>query len=279
MKKLLSILPLIIFASLLLPLTAHAAGKDLITDDISFETGKAISYVTDETGTLAASQIGALNEKASIFEEKRKCGIYIWIVDLVPEEYAKSTDDMEVYAEAFYKRNGLGCGGDKNGMLLLLEIGDVPGERDYLLYTNGSVTLTFNNGKRERLLDNKIVPLFTEAFGSGNFYKVADSFIDAVENEFVTDFIITLALKLIAVIAVPSVIAWLICRKWKRGMKTAVTAHSADNYIPNGGFKLTGKTDRFLYRTSTRVKIERESSSSSGGSASSSSGKSSGGKV
>ena len=290
MKKILSILLFILLAFTFLSLTAQAAETGTTYDDgilayleaaedfMANNPAASSSYVTDDTGTLTGEQIEALNEKAAAFAEKRGYGIYIWIVDLVPEEYAKSIDDLEVYVEDFYKRNNLGYGSEKNGMVLLLEIGDVPGERDYLFYTNGPCTDVFNNSTRERMLDDKVVPLFREAFNNGSFSLVADAFMDAVESEVVSGFVVILIFKLIAVIGVPLVTAWLVCANWKRKMKTAVTAHTADSYIPAHGFNLTGQTDQFLFRRTTRVKIERDTSSG-GGSSSSSSGQSSGGKV
>jgi len=80
-------------------------------------------------------------------------------------------------------------------------------------------------------------------------------------------------------ILTPPAIAWAVCAYWKRQMKTAVLAKTADGYIPADGFTLTVKEDMFFYRTTTRCRIERESSSSGGGSSSSGSGGSSGGKV
>jgi len=237
------------------------------------------NYVTDEVGALTETQIKSLNEKAAALAEKRKCEAYIWIVDLVPEEYAVTIDNMEVYVERFYRSNNFGCGSDKNGMLLILETGDVPGERDYLFYTNGPCKSLFNNSKRETILDEKIVPLFKKAFDNGNFYGVADKFLDEVEKGFSDDIAFSMTMKVGAVILIPIIIAALICSSWKKQMKTAVTARTADNYIPANGFNLTAKEDKFLYRTTTRVKIEKSSSSGGGGSSSSSSGSSSGGKV
>ncbi|MCL1816507.1 MAG: TPM domain-containing protein [Clostridiales bacterium] len=235
------------------------------------------NYVVDETGTLTNAQIEALNEKAAALWQKRACGMYIWIVDLVPEKYARTINDLELYADDFYARNSLGHGDDKNGMVLLLEIGDVAGERDYLLNTHGACTKVFNNSARERLLDDNIIPLFIAAFNNGNFYKVADTFFDQVEREFSQSIIKKRVIKLAIVILLPLLIALIVCSIWKSQMKTAKIARTADNYIPANGFNLTGQTDLFLYRTTTRKKIER--SSSSGGSSSSSSGRSSGGKV
>ena len=236
-------------------------------------------YVFDETGTLTNSQIAALNEKAAKLWEKRECGVYIYIVDLVPEEYARTIDNMEIYTQAFFDRNNLGYGDKKNGIVLLLEIGDVPGERDYLFFTNGDCTSVFGDSTRETLLDDHIVPLFRDAFSNGNFYKVADTFLDEVESTYVINTVVKWILRIVVVILVPMLIAWIVCSGWKRKMKTAVIARTADNYIPADGFNLTGQEDKFLYRTTVRRKVPKSSSSSGGSSSSSSSGSSSGGKV
>jgi len=236
------------------------------------------NYVTDEAGVLTGEQIASLNAKAGEFTQKRECGVYIYIVDLVPEEYAVSINSMERYADAFFRGNNLGYGENKNGILLILETGDIPGERDYLFYTNGPCTSFFNNDRRERVLDDKILPLLDRAYIDGNFYRVADAFIDEVENEYAISKQTNIGFKLIAIIALPLLIAGIMCSSWKSQMKTAKPARAADNYIPENGFRLTNKSDMFLYRTTKRVKIQKSSSGGSGGSRSSSSGRSSGGK-
>ena len=245
--------------------------------DASFFAPGSGHYVLDETGTLTNEQITSLNEKAAAFIEKRECGIYIWIVDLVPEEFAKSLDDMEIYADAFYAKHDLGYGDGRDGMVLVLETGDIPGERDYLLNTHGPRSEVISTSRREYLLD-EIVPLFKEAFNTGNFYEVADEFLDLLDSQFTIALTMSLIFKLAVVILIPLFVAWCVCGVWKRKMKTAVIARAADHYIPEGGFILTKQTDQFLYQTTHSRKIE-SSSSSSGGSSSSSSGSSSGGKV
>ena len=256
---------------------ASAEKKPPLIVDPSFFAAGSGNYVLDETGTLTNEQITRLNEKAASFTEKRQCGLYIWIVDLVPEEYAKSIDNMEAYADAFYAKYNLGYGDERNGMLLVLEIGDVPGERDYLLNTHGSSTEILSNSRREYVLD-EIVPLFRDAFRTGDFYSVADTLIDKIDSQFTIAITLSLILKLAIIVLIPLFVAWRVCKAWTRQMKTAVIARAADSYIPDGGFTLIHQADQFLYQTTSRVKIER-SSSSSGGSSSSSSGRSSGGKV
>jgi len=254
---------------------AAIAAKEYIIDstDLAPEGG---NFIVDETETLTVAQIDALNKKAAALLENRRCAVYVWIVDLVPENYARTMDTLEIYIDAFYNKYDLGCGDDKNGIVLLLEIGDIPGERDYALNTHGACSSAFTSGAKENLLEDSIVPLFVAAFSNGNFYRVADVFYDEVENKFVFYDQGTLAVKLAIVILVPILIASFVCLRWKVMMKTAKVARTADNYIPENGFNLTGKTDRFLYRTTTRRKIEK---ASPGGSGSSSSGRTSGGKV
>ena len=237
------------------------------------------NFVIDETGTLTESEIEALNAKAAALMENRECAVYVWIVELVPEADARTIDTLERYVDRFYESNDLGYGDGRNGMVLLLEIGDVPGERDYLLNTHGACTSVFNNSAREQLLDDGIVPYFRSAFNNGNFYKVADVFLNLTEYRFAESYRNKLILKLAVSILIPIIVALIVCSVWKSQMKTAKLAREADNYVPEGGFNLTGQTDRFLYRTTTRVKIERSSSGGGGGSSSSSSGRSSGGKV
>ncbi|MDR0489772.1 MAG: TPM domain-containing protein, partial [Oscillospiraceae bacterium] len=236
MKKIITIL-LVIFSLALILTPAVLASEDYkrANENPSYVADKASlaprggNHVIDETGTLTGAQIEALNIKAAAFAEKRECAVYIWIVDLVPEENAKTIDDLEAYTDVFYMNYDLGYGDEKNGIVLLLEIGDVPGERDYLFYTYGPCTSTFSNDTRETILDDYIVPLFREAFNNGNFYKVADVFLDKIENEYVTTFIVTLAVKLGFVILLPMLIAFIVCSVWKSKMKTAKIASTADD--------------------------------------------------
>ena len=63
-------------------------------------------------------------------------------------------------------------------------------------------------------------------------------------------------------ILVPLVISFIFCAVKKGQMKTAVKQRAADAYIPADGFKLTGKNDLFLYRTTKREKMASSSSNS-----------------
>ena len=66
---------------------------------------------------------------------------------------------------------------------------------------------------------------------------------------------------LIIAIIVAVIISLIVCLIWRSKMKTAKIARTADNYIPQNGFVLSVQADTFLYRTTTRRKIESSSSS------------------
>ena len=71
---------------------------------------------------------------------------------------------------------------------------------------------------------------------------------------------LSVPVKLAITILVPLLIATILCLVWKGQMKSAIAARTADHYIPENGFQLTQKEDRFLYKTERRRKIEKKSS-------------------
>ena len=266
MKKILSLLLVVLTCALLLTPAVLADGSS--------------AYIFDESGVLTQTQKNSLNQKAEALSKKRKCAVYIWLVDFVPEEYSQLVDKTEEYIDRFYEENNLGWGDDKNGMVLLLETGDDrDGERNYQHFTFGPCIKIFNKTSWDDFINDELAPMFKDAYSDGSFYDVAETFLDRVSTEFVIDITVKWAVDLGVVILIPMLIAWLVCSSWKRKMKTAVISKSADNYIPANGFNLTGQSDTFLYRTTTRVKIVSNSSSGGGSSGRSSSGSSSGGRI
>lgn len=280
---------------------------------IVYAQDDAIGHVYDEVGVFSNSEVDRLNQKATKIAEQYECSIYIWIVDLIPREESKTIYDVEKYVDSFYEGNNLGYKEDKTGVILMLEIGDIPGERDYLFSVYGYAKTVFSKSIRESFAD-KIRPMFIEALEGSNYYNVTDSFIDLVEWDF-SYFISSqneenspfysdsndtntteysgsypnrlpiyymndseIIFRLCVVILVPFFIALIVCGVWKGKMKTAKIATEALNYIPDNGFSLINRQDVFLYRTKTTVRIESDTSSSDS-SSSSSADHSSGGKV
>ena len=72
-------------------------------------------------------------------------------------------------------------------------------------------------------------------------------------------------MELVVIIIFSLVIAFIVCMILRSQMKTAKIATTACDYIPQGGFRLTAQGDVYLYRTTSRRKIEKDTPPSTGG--------------
>jgi len=247
--------------------------------DVAGETDD-LGYIIDVAELLTASQFAELEAKATSIANKYQCGVYVVTVEDMynfAAGYEHDDGDAYVFNKYFRSEFNLGYGSDKSCLILCLSMK----ERDYWLEPYGYGKTAFTRHGIDVMLDKHMLPLLKENkyYGAFSAYlDKAEEYLDLAKNEapFDTDTDPAVAkrkliTKLVVVFILPLLIAFAICSVWKRQMKTAKIAKTADNYIPQGGFKLTGQQDLFLYQTTTRTKIE--SSSSGGGSSSGSSGR------
>jgi len=249
MKKVLTTILLAFLLTALLAPVAIAADLDL---------------VTDITGTLTESQKERLNERAERISEQYRCEVAIVVIDAMDDRAG-----AYAWAQHIYQEYNFGYGPEKSGILLFLSLA----ERDYYMIAFGYGNTAFTDYGKDVMLDNYILPLlgnnrYYEAFSA--YFDKAEEFLAMARNGTPFDRHTDPAaqresnlIKIAVVIIVPLIIAFIICSVWKSQMKSARIATTACNYIPPGGFQLTGHADTFLYQTRTRVKIQ--SSSSSGG--------------
>jgi len=258
MKKTFIFLMLIPVLVILLSSTAFAADIDL---------------VEDLANILTTEQRAMLLERAETISAKYRCNVAIFIMDEMD-----AGENARMWAEFIYNHYNLGYGSENSGLLLFMSMAD----RDFALVANGFGHVAFTDHGKDVILDRHVLPLLRR----DNYYEAFNVYLDKAE-EFLslardgTPFDVNTdpdapgmspLLKVAIVILLPMFIAWLICSAWKSQMKTAKIAKTACNYIPPGGFNLTGQVDSFLYQTVTRTKIQTSSSSSSGGTTKSSSG-------
>jgi len=249
-KILITILPALLLALAISP-AAYAAEQNL---------------VTDFSGVLTPGQREDLLARAETISARYRCDVAVAVVERM------SAGDIETSAHDYYDDNGFGYGPESGGLLLYLSVGD----REITLAAKGYGNTAFTDYGRDVILDAYILPQLLE----DNYYGAFSAYLD-ISEEFLamaregrpfdwnTDPAYAgeeTSVKLAVVIILPLLIAFITCSIWKSKMKTAKIAKTACNYIPEGGFKLTGSADMFIYRTVTRVKIESNSSSSRGGS-------------
>ena len=233
------------------------------------DTAEADPFIADLAQLLTDGQLNELEQKAARISAQYQCEVrLITVDDMANWEFS----DIADFAEYIYTESNYGIGADRSCVLLLLSMA----ERDYDFRAWGDTGRTaFTFYGIDTILDRHILP----ELGNNNFYEAFSKYFDKseeylkmardgepispdndpdAENYFIA--------KLIATILIPLVIAGIVCSNWKSKMKTAKTARTANNYIPENGFKLIAQEDKFLYRTTTRRKIEKSSSSSSGAS-------------
>jgi uncharacterized protein len=264
MKK--TIIALVILACFLLPL--HADLSELVK-----------SYVTDGAGLLSTEQCKELENTAKKISEQYSIDVRIITVNSLGEY---GYNDIELFTYDIWKNNSIGYGSDKSTVLLALSMQD----RDFDLRDWGTKAFTFYG--IDILYDRHLLPFlknnnYYDAFAafllqSEKYLSMAEAgkpFSRGTDPDFQK---LYLGIGIPGSILLSFLIAFFILSVWKSKMKTAKHAKLADTYIPEGGLKLTAKEDTFLYRTTTRVKMQTAppSSGSSSGSASSGRGGSSG---
>ena len=240
---------------------------------IPFSAACADDYflVIDNANLLTDNERDTLEKKAERITEEYLCEVLIVTLDSIGGQTAMYASE-ELYAEY-----GFGYGPDRNCVLLLLSME----YRDYDLGTWGFANTAFTEHGKDVILDKRILPLLKK----NNYYEAFSAYLDQTEVYLAMARAGTpfdkdtdpdavrknLLIKLGSVILLSLLIALGICLFWKSQMETAKIARTAEIYIPEGGFNLTGQQDQFLYRTSSRTKIVK-SSGSSGSSHSSSGG-------
>ena len=235
-----------------------------------YADGERNLYVDDRAGLLTSSQLNELENKAADITSRYGCAVRIVTVNDMAE-YGFS--DIEAFSLQIYDELGYGYYPDRNCALLLLSMK----ERDYDFRvwgeSVGKIAFTFYG--IDKILDRHILP----RLGDDDYYRAFSKYLERSEaylkmaedgapfdrdndNEYDGTYLV---IKIVVLVALPLIIALIVCSVWKSQMKTAKKAQTADNYIPENGFNLTVKEDRFLYRTTVRRKVEKSSSSSGGG--------------
>lgn len=233
--------------------------------------------VTDGAGVLTDKECRELNDQAKDIADKYKFEAAIFVV----EDMGSYSGDVRSFAEHVYKNNEYGYGENRDGLLLVLSME----ERDYSLIAYGYGHVAFTDHGKDVMLDDYILPLLAKDKYYDAFKIYLDKSAEFLEMakagepfDIGTDHAYQQAQaeserkgKLIVTIVVPLIIALIVCLILRGSMKTARKQRAAQNYIPEGGFVLTGSSDTYLYSTETRTRIQ-ESDSGGGGTTISSSG-------
>jgi len=252
MKKRVGALILMLIVSLFANLPAFGAEGEF-----------PISFIMDDAGLLSAGEIRELNRNAQAVSERYNFPVMVVTVNTI------SGANPAKFTEALYDSLGVGTGGDRSGVMLLVNMAD----RDAVLFTRGYGNTVFTDYGKEVLEGEYISNL-----SSGRYYESfnayifgCDDFLELAEAGTPVDISSEKGIGgFLTAIFVPFIISLIFCMIMASKMKTAVIQKAARVYIVDGSLNITKASEIYTHTTETRTKIEKKSSSSGGTSVSSS---------
>ncbi len=223
-----------------------------------------LEYVTDEAGILSEDTRRELNERARQISEDTGCGVYVVVVKDC-RDYVNG--GIETFAEEVFEEYGLGYGSTHDGVMLAMSMS----ERDYDIYAHGDFgNYAFTDYGKEQLAES-FLDNFRRNDWAGGFRDFVDNSEDMIRrakngdpvDQWIPDpvqdpgpSLSAGELGLSALIA--AVFGGTMVGGMKRQMKTAVRQTRAENYVAQGGVKLSRQDDQFVNRTVSRQVIRRD---------------------
>lgn len=267
-RKIFAVLLSLVFCLMMAP-AAAAADADSAAGE-----GHPLRLV-DDAGLLAADEETALADKLDTVSEKWQCDVAIVTVDTLGDKTATE------FSDDYFDYNGYGMGDNGDGVMLVISMEN----RDWAVSTHGFGIKAFTDAGQEYIMNKVLTPL-----GDGNYAEAFNIFADQCDN-----FLdkaragepydshnlpgkagkILYVLMIIPCLIAGLIIALVMTMREKRSLKSVMKRAGAREYI--GGVKLTGKSDKFLYRNLDRVLIEDDDDDSGSSTHTSSSGETHGG--
>lgn len=135
-------------------------------------TQAQLNYVTDEAGLFSASELTALENRATEISEKYHFGVYI--ITLPDYRDYTTSSSVETCAMELYDDNDLGWDSDRAGTMLLLSME----ERDYELdFYSSRADRIFTEAGRDRMEDR-----FLRYFRQDDFYGGFREYLNTCEE-------------------------------------------------------------------------------------------------
>lgn len=219
-------------------------------------------YVTDQAGLLTMDQWTELTKRSQSLESTYGCAVYLVLL----EDYKSFGSTPEKAAKYLYETYDLGCGADKNGIMLMLSMAD----RDFWLLGHGDTANKALTDHGRKKMQKAFLPCFGDDDwygGAESYYTVAEQYLklaaegtpfdkdtdpDEKNNPF-----LSYGIGLLVGVAA----AFTVCFVFKSQMNTAVHQSAAGQYVPEDGIAIRNRTDRYTHSTVQRIKIEKDDSS------------------
>ena len=179
-------------------------------------------------------------------------------------------DSMEEYADDLYDFCQFGYGADRDGVLLLVSVGD----RKWHISTCGYGITAFTDAGIQYLGEQMTPDMADGDYAAAfrTFVQWSDAYIDAARSGRPYD-VKNLPreplslMYLFLALGIGLVLAWVVVGVMKSRLRSVAFQENAASYVREGSMNLTNSRELFLYRDVHRTeRVEEKDSDSSGGS-------------
>lgn len=243
-----------------------ASGNTLYSRPAEYTYDSTLPRVIDEAGILSDYEEAGLEALIDGIISTCSFDVVILTVNSTGEK------TVEQFADDYYDYGNYGYGENADGLLFMLNMGG----RDYYTSTSGKGIEVFTDYGIEyigdmvagELSDGEYFKAFSQYLGYVESFLQDEQNNDIIydtdtrykENPFNLDFRI-----IIMCLAAGFIVSLITVSAMKNKMNTAKPRDSARAYVENDSFNLTFNEDRFLFRTTSRVKVQKNTSSGSAG--------------
>ena len=245
---------------LLLALAAPAFAAENGFADLYYRVNDSAEVLTeDEDGELEASL-----EELSV---RQSFDVIIATIDSLESEGYTS---MEEYADDLYDYCQFGYGENRDGVLLVVSIGD----RKWHISTCGYGITAFTDAGIQYLGEQMTPDMADGDYAAAfrTFVQWSDAYIDAARSGHPYD-VKNLPreplslMYLFLALGIGLVLAWVVVSVMKSQLRSVAFQENAASYVREGSMNLTNSRELFLYRDVQRTEhVEAKDSDSSGGS-------------
>ncbi len=222
----------------------------------------AEGWIQDGAGLLTEEEEEKLEEKCG--EILSEHGISVVIVTTNRFE---GYDILDWERKLFADQN-LGTGEENSALMLGISMA----ERDWGITAYGEAERIFSAYGREtiggEILDDLSDGDYYDSFST--FLNMADTFMaDAKEGKIYSESNhyrkrINPVFTVVGAAILSFIVSLIVVFSWKRGMNTRVLQNNAGAYLQQGSFRLTNRSDMFLYHTVNRTRKQKNENHRSG---------------
>lgn len=239
------------------------SGFTMVTASASEPESGFAGRVQDGAALLSPDEAERLESACKEAAAKHGMGVYIITTDDFGGGDIKNWQ-RRIFEEYGYYKD---CKG--NGVMLAVSMA----ERDWGLVSFGAAQEAFSTYGRERIgeliLDDLSAGEYYDAFSA--YVSMADDYYTALEEgkPYTESHRYREGRRIVMIIGasflMSLVVSLLIVFTWKKSMNTRILQDGAMAYLKPGSFRLTHRSDRFLYHTTSRTKRQKQSSSGGSG--------------